>query len=547
MKEKVAISVFLLVAFLVHAPFLFYLAGDAQVHLAVAERFAEGQPFRFNKSGELVNASTSPFWTMMLTFFFLVSKHYAPLLLKVVVAAFWIATSYLVYKIALDFFELRKFVLYSLMGIWLTNVALIANALGGLENILTCLQLLGLYILSVKYLRYSTGRHIVVVGLFVGWMILTRPEGGFLGMVVVLIFFVAKFFMKSENTMRRRVLILLKNLALTAFSSILIILPWYVFQYLITGSLITDSSVARLFAGRRDSFEIIRGVLYFHPKASITLATVFFPISVGSFISMTSLFSRFRFRRFWWRNFSDVAPIYHEIVSMTLILIGVLFYSFIIGADHFGRYFLPIFPFFFLLGFKGLQRLNEMMPAKHMLASKVFMTMAVVYLFLGSSLDYYRRVGTGEHFSSNLFKTISAPALRKENTDNLLHKLGVPSAEKIKFAVTEVQQRYFFDDRIIILSLDGRSSSNIMNYVDKNTGIPNFEQYFAYEKPDFVELGQWCSSGGWLARVFSQTRPQNLICTWENEVRQMQLGDRFYWNGHQVTYVCPHIVRIIWP
>ena len=50
----------LLAVLLISTPFWLTLAGDAQVHLAIAEQFAAGQPFRYNPGGELVVASTSP-------------------------------------------------------------------------------------------------------------------------------------------------------------------------------------------------------------------------------------------------------------------------------------------------------------------------------------------------------------------------------------------------------------------------------------------------------------------------------------------------------
>ena len=86
-------------ALLVSGPFWLTLAGDAQVHLAIAEQFAHGQPFRYNPGGELVVASTSPFWTLLLTLYFYLTGSAAPLLLKLTVVGVWLATAVLLYQI----------------------------------------------------------------------------------------------------------------------------------------------------------------------------------------------------------------------------------------------------------------------------------------------------------------------------------------------------------------------------------------------------------------------------------------------------------------
>ena len=90
----------LLAVLLISTPFWLTLAGDAQVHLAIAEQFAAGQPFRYNPGGELVVASTSPFWTMLLTLFFWLAGSAAPLLLKLTGVGVWLGTAVLLQRIA---------------------------------------------------------------------------------------------------------------------------------------------------------------------------------------------------------------------------------------------------------------------------------------------------------------------------------------------------------------------------------------------------------------------------------------------------------------
>ena len=129
------------------------------------------------------------------------------------------------------------------------------------------------------------------------------------------------------------------------------------------------------------------------------------------------------------------------------------------------------------------------------------MIAALLFLFIWSCADLYRRV-TGGRYSPNLFSIVSAPQQRKEQTDSLLQSLGAQPSGSIKYAVTEIQVRYSVDDRITILSLDGRASGRILNYIDRNTGFPDFGRYLEDGKPDFIELGQFCVGGYWLPPLF---------------------------------------------
>lgn len=79
-----------LLVFVAAAPFALNLAGDAQVHLAIAESFARGHPFQYNPGGERVVASTSPFWTMLLALFYRLVGNWTPALLTATAVILWL-------------------------------------------------------------------------------------------------------------------------------------------------------------------------------------------------------------------------------------------------------------------------------------------------------------------------------------------------------------------------------------------------------------------------------------------------------------------------
>jgi hypothetical protein len=69
-QKKSLLALFLFIYILLVLPFLGNVAFDGVVHFVVAEKFAEGHPFQYNIDDvDKSIASTSPFWTILLTFY----------------------------------------------------------------------------------------------------------------------------------------------------------------------------------------------------------------------------------------------------------------------------------------------------------------------------------------------------------------------------------------------------------------------------------------------------------------------------------------------
>lgn len=523
----------------VHVPFLTHFAGDAQVHLAFAESFVQGRPFQYNINDSLVMASSSPFWTLLLLVFFALLGPLTPIAIKVTSVVCWVATTYLLYKVSRDVYNWSSWGRIVLLAVWLTNTAIIANALGGLENILSAVQLLLIYFLCILAVQNLSWRISTGLGFLLGWATLTRLDGAvFAGTIVLSVFVVKSMVLKNR---RRK---LLGHLVLILLLSVLVILPWYAYQYSLTGQVVSDSVLARFYEGRRTAVPLLKGILYFHTKTMLTLGTVFFPLAVGSVLALKS------WRKWVYRVSNQTAPtlikVYPLLATIIVLFIGIFFYTFVVGAEHFGRYFLPVFPFFFLLGFTGLWSMLDTVSKKHPVLLRVVVVLVVCYLMLGSCVDFHRRVFLGRHFSVNLLETVRAPERRVQTTNRYLEKFGVAPGQSVGIAMREVQLRYFVDDRINVLSLDGRASTQILDYIDKDTGMPDFDQYLEQTKPDFIQLGQWCIETGWTRTIAPKRLAPNLLCDWERQVGSMKVGERYAWKGRLVELVAPSVVRVNW-
>ncbi len=548
------------------APFALNLAGDAQVHLAIAEAFAGGRPFRYNPGGEIVVASTSPFWTMMLALFYRLAGPLTPALLTGVALGFWAASGYLLARLARELWGLRGVALWAVVLLWLAHTTIVANALGGLENVAGAFQLLALYGLVAGGRSgdrpLSAGRA-ALIGALLGWAMLTRPDSGAFALLLFILSCPVLFHpMAGGPGSSGGWGLVARRLFLIALVAAAVLLPWFVWQYRVTGNLLTDSSLARLYNGRMGSLMIIPDRLYLHPKALLSLGSAFLPLALGFVATAVGLAAGL------WRAKPERLAGYRRdfprIAAVLLGMAGVLFYTFIVGAEAFGRYFLPLFPFFFLAGVAGLALIHDRLVASGRPRTAVaLVVLCALFLVSTSALDYYRRLGPGRfmprraldviygpadrrYYSPNMPLLVTVPARRPELTAGFLSDLGQPDAGHVSIAVTEVQLRYFLDERVTVLSLDGRTSADILRYVDPTTGVPDFETYFLEARPDYVHARQWCEVGGWLASVFPSTIEENLVCAWERRAANMAPGDSFVWLGRTVTLVAPDILRIDW-
>ena len=581
-----------LLVLLAAAPFAINLAGDAQVHLAIAEAFADGRPFQYNPGGEIVVASTSPFWTILLVLFYRLVGDYAPALLSAVAVGFWLASAYALFRAARDLWDFRGVALWAGVLLWLAHATIVANALGGLENVAGALQLLLLYYLVAG--RRWTGddgpraseplsaRRAILIGAVLGWALLTRPDSGAFALLLFALSLPQLVLdppsqavdVTPDNGANRRLWTAGRRLFLLSLTAAAVLLPWFVYQYTITGNFLTDSSVARLYNGRMGSVMLIPDRLYLHPKAIVSLSSAFLPLAAGFVVTTIALAARFmQAKRGRLALYRQTLP---QLAAVLLVIAGVVFYTFIVGAEAFGRYFLPLFPFFFLTGVAGLATVYRRLVASGRPRTAVALViLAALFLAGTSAVDYYRRLGPGRfmperaldviygpanrrYYSPNMPRLVAAPGMRREYTDGFLSDLGRsdaghdagldagPGVGHVSIAVTEVQLRYFLDERVTVLSLDGRTSADILRYVDPTTGVPDFEAYFLEARPDYVHANQWCEIGGWLATFSPSSIPVNLVCSWERQAERMGLGDSFEWQGRAVTLVAPEILRIDW-
>jgi len=416
------------------------------------------------------------------------------------------------------------------------SVSVLKNSLGGMENIMSAFQLLLTFYLLFRFRDNLSFRRVFSLGILIGWALLTRPEVGALCGLIAVFLMILLLFNKKITAMG-----FCRNVLIIFVCSLLVLLPWYVYQFSITGKLMSDSALSRLYEGRWNSISI-GGRIFAHPFLARALLTAFLPFTAGVLIMLVSFKKAIA-------GFRKNAAVYlydnfEKFEALFIFIFGCISYTFVVGGNQIGRYFVPFYPFLFGLGIIGLNKIYLRL-APGSIKAKVFVIAVVVFLLAANVYDFYQRVILGSQMESNITEIIDAPSKRMSYTSEYLKTFNFNNTDTINVAVIEVQFRYFVDDRINVQSLDGVSSSKVLKYMNKY-GFPDFEKFIKNEHPDVVEVEGWNEFVRDKLPLYGYKLRNNLLSQWENKISSMKIGDSFLWEGKTVYYYFPGHVRIVW-
>jgi len=483
--------------------------GDAVIHLRIAELFAQGRPFEYNP-GEPVGASTSLLWTLLLAGFFRVLDPAAVAwAVKIVCFAAWYGTAVVMAACWSRLYGSRAAGVLAASAYTLSP-GIFRNATGGMEASLFALQLVLLFAVvfvgrgegapipasgtppevgpahpasaarhdDVQFLASPTWRRrgrLAAAFALSAMATLTRPEG------LIFVTLLAGYLAVRDRGRLRLALGILAGAAVGVAGTVMA-------NLYATGSPIPDSAVARLATGLRASVRI--GPLHADLR-SVILLLGYLPFTLGLAIGLS--------RRLTSVGTDGARPApepWRAPVEFTLLLTAALlvFYTFVAGAAHASRYWLPFYPFVFGAGSGTLVLLFRRLRRGGRARAAVLGAVACVVWLAGFYIaDEYRRRGAAIGHPHG--QVAEAVRERPAFTERYLRELGVTATDPrpVSVAVTEVQVRYFLadDGSVRILSLDGRTGADFGRYLDPETGLRRFDLYLREVRPDFVELDQF--------------------------------------------------------
>jgi hypothetical protein len=418
-------------------PFAGSLAGDAVIHLVFGEHAAKGGWFEFNL-GDQTGGETSPGYLLIITLLYhVLPLSLVPYFLSLLSVCTWFALLCVIYRLFLKVLasEALAFSGMVLCG-FLPGSA--QNSVMGMENALFALMLY-IFLLQLvargffdRLLRSRTEAGLGFVG---GVLALFRPEMVAIGGTI---FAARAVFLPREIGFRGRGARFLVSCSafVLAFGAGV---GWY---YLVASSFPYSAGVARSQLSANEGFDL--GIFSFNPRFAVRLC-YYFPFV---------LLAVWAARRLWLPKPLVRAP-HTPFLRVIVILCTVSFvlFSTVFPSVHLARYTIYFWPLLILLSLWAL---------KHQKLHRFWGAAGVLLVACLYSYEYWLRWNLAPGLP--LAAVSAGPEKRQEYTDAFLSSIQQTRVPVVVAAV-EVQERYFFDERVIVRSLDGIVDRQLNDFV----------------------------------------------------------------------------------
>ena len=327
---------------------------DTWIHFRFAENFANGHFFEFN-IGDPTPGTTSPLWIIILSIPFLISSKLFMVFSFLVGSIFLLLTCLEVYRLGkrLGFNENYSF-LISLLT--LLAGRLLWSSLSGMEITLFCY--LSVIIIKMHLGELKSGKVNIITGLLLGIAAITRPETYLLALIYYIVTLVL-----FRKTIKQNIL----HLGLSAIIFLVIIIPYPIFSYSITGKFLPST-----FQGQNAGFYLIPNFTYM-----VETGKLFFRDNV--IILLLWIVSSVYFVYGLARNKTDKK---YLLIYLWVILLPAISAFVAPNWRHHGRYLIPIIPFINIVSIDILRKIEQNLRKKNFRFTALVKRITVVVLLL---------------------------------------------------------------------------------------------------------------------------------------------------------------------
>lgn len=417
---------------------------DPWIHLTFAKNLVQYFSFSYYKNEMATAGSTSPLYTIIVALGFLVSKNEMILSYALGILFFSLA-SFSLYKLALFEFESESIFALLCTGVFIFDKWINLIAVSGME---TTMFLFVLILCSYFYKK----RQAVPFAVMLGLILWTRPDGIAFIFAVIADYCLILYYSKDHTALSTFHKNDLKKIGVI-FISLTIL--YFIMNMLLSGSLLPNTYSAKLeyyTPEFRDRFAFIKYEIWEYFKSGYYFMLIYFGF----------IFSVLKF-------FYDVYKKNYNQNSVYLIFIFLFILIYFIKlpyAHRFGRYMMPIIPFFILvsiIGFRDLSRFIYYYSDNVLFSKAVFYILLVITFFMELKNYEENRMLYANQCRFIYERQVTAAKWIKENTK-----------ETDVIATHDIGAIGFYSDRKIVdvvglVTPDLIKSINDPNYVDKVT------------------------------------------------------------------------------
>ncbi len=339
---------------------------DPWIHLTFAKNLVEYHSFSYFKNEMATAGSTSPIYTLLLAIGFLFFKN--EMILSYILGIMFLIFSALVfYKLSSLEFAKENYYALIFTGIFLVDKWLNFISLSGMETTMF------IFILIASAYFYKK-RQAIPFAIFLGLIMWGRPDGLLFIFALVIDYLLAKFFSKTDKNI---ILFSKKELVMIGVISGIIVLLYFTMNFILSGSIMPNTYTAKIvyYSAKSKEFFIKVEVWQYFTSGAYGI------IMIGFIFSVLKMFYDL-FKKKYNQNI-----IY---IVFSLALVFVYWYK-MPYAHRFGRYMMPIIPFFILvsgIGFRDIFKLIGSYFSNRNLAVGLYLIVSVI-IFLYSLKGYY--------------------------------------------------------------------------------------------------------------------------------------------------------------
>ncbi|MCR4416616.1 MAG: tetratricopeptide repeat protein [Ignavibacteria bacterium] len=310
--------------------FFSFPLDDPWIHLQFAKNLIEYGAYSYFKDQVITSGSTSPLYTFLAALIFLVIKNEFILSYLIGIIFFSLVTYF--------FFKLSKVEFKSDYAALILSILLAVQPKLGLISVSGMETTMFIFFLVASLFFYRT-ENFLMAGIFSGLSLWTRPEGLILIAVIIFDLALQKFYFKTEFV---RKFFKQKSIYQFVIPVIFLSLVYFAFNFILSGEIFPNTYKAKLtyyLGSDRNNF-LRRDVIDYFSLKEFVLVWIVFLLSVFFIIK-------------------DVIKKQYNgsFLYLVFVISFILIYYFKLPFTHrFGRYLMPVIPFYLILAFDGLQR-----------------------------------------------------------------------------------------------------------------------------------------------------------------------------------------------
>ena len=349
--------------------FLSFPLDDPWIHLNFAKNLVDYHSFSYYKDQIVTAGSTSPLYVFILVIGFLFTNN-EMILSYVIGTAFFGFAAFVFYKLALK--EHDNNILYGFLItlVFILDPRLNFIALSGMETTMFIfLLLLGVYF----YKTCNT----ILLGITLGLIFWARPDGIAFIAAIGVDFIYQKWIVKDEKENNSRPIFSLKEISKVAGIFIMFLLCYFAMNLYLSGSVLSNTYGAKV-------------AFYTDTDVRITFLKVY----------IWNFFTEYQFAYLMpgflillVKSIYDLTKRKYNSYSIYFLFIFIFIFIYLVKIplfSRFGRYFMPMIPFYIMISISGYFILVEMLKGilKNLIVRKIIVSCILLFLLILTFISF---------------------------------------------------------------------------------------------------------------------------------------------------------------